>query len=156
MKSDTSSIMVNAGTLSIFLALLCQYAAADYVENFAQAMRPLAEDCRKYVGASDADVEKMTMLKVLTTQSQNCLQYCVFSKAGIIDGTTFASADDILKVYNSAHEGDDEFIAQGPKAVNECLDEASKLKTDDSCFLAYFLRQCVLDKSFNLVYDSRS
>ncbi|XP_068082812.1 general odorant-binding protein 19d-like [Anabrus simplex] len=156
MKLDTSSIMVNAWTLSIFLALMCQYAAADYVENFAQAVRPLAEDCRKYVGASDADVEKVIELEVLTTQSQNCLLYCVFSKVGIMDGNTYASADDILKVYNSAHEGDDEFIAQGPKAVNECLDEASKLKTNDSCLLAYFLRQCVSDKSFNLVYFHRS
>ncbi|XP_067000568.2 general odorant-binding protein 19d [Anabrus simplex] len=148
--------MVNTGTLSIFLALMCHFAAAGYVENFDQLIRPLAEDCKKYVGASDADVEKVTTLQVLTTQSQNCLQYCAFSKAGVMNGTTFASEDDILKVYNAVHKDDDEFIAQGPKVVNECLAEASKLETDDSCLLAYFLRQCAHDKSFSLVYQAKS
>ncbi|XP_068083173.1 general odorant-binding protein 19d-like [Anabrus simplex] len=148
--------MVNTGTLSIFLALLCQYAAAGYVENFDQTIRPLAEECREYVGASDEDVEKVSTLQVLTSQSQACLQYCAFNKAGLMDGTSLAPEEDILKIYNSIHKDNEEFLAQGPNVVNECVDEASNLNTDDSCLLAYFFRQCVLDNTYSFAYEARS
>ncbi|XP_067000575.2 general odorant-binding protein 19d [Anabrus simplex] len=154
MTLGTSSVMMNKGTLSIFLAIMCQFAAADYVEKFGQILKPFLEDCKKYVGASDADVEKVSTMQLLTTQTQSCLQYCAFSEFGMMNGTTIDD-DYALEMFKTAHKGD-VYFAKGPEIVNGCLAEAKKLKTDDSCLLAYFFHQCIHDQSFSLVYDARS
>ncbi|XP_068082803.1 uncharacterized protein [Anabrus simplex] len=49
--------------------------AADYVENFDQSIRPPAEESGKYIGASDADVEKVSTMEVFTTESYNATEF---------------------------------------------------------------------------------
>ncbi|XP_067007800.2 uncharacterized protein [Anabrus simplex] len=136
------------------IALIALFAAtvyAGYTPIYQELTQPATEECQVHVGANKEDAEKIYMYQILSTQTQACLQYCVYAKLGVMNGTSFASYDYIMAVYRKVHEKDSEYLRIGEETVQGCLDEVNSLVTTDTCRLAKYMQECLNVKSMEKV-----
>ncbi|XP_068084646.1 uncharacterized protein [Anabrus simplex] len=91
------------------------------------------------------------MYRTLSTQTQACLQYCVYAKLGVMKGTQFASLETLMPTYNEVHKKDSNYLKVGEATMQDCLDEVNALVTDDTCVLAKYMQECLNVKSLEKI-----